>query len=396
MPVPGSFDRRRSTDELGDDDDDGMPTTQATPLLPVTNPFSAASVHSARSASAGNMSKGKAPRRYSNGYASRNVRTSTASPQVDVDGGIEAAAPNGPAGMSFCVRFTDGSEDLLDIWVGERESVGQVKRRIRLLRPSLVVDGRPRRLRLIQLGRLLTDGTFLVPYTVQLLSKRAKLVQKATKPNSQALLEGLEAVGREIGVNVRAPSAIATGNSTDKTKDADDAKGKGKERRTEFDGTEVQEDERVWLQCSVGEPMDDEEMLASGEQEKAQAAQITPLQGFDRLRDAGFSEEDITSMRAEFRRNQGVNIEGDDDEHARALEDQWMEGLTGQNEAAASADGLQDRYWTTLLQGVCIGFFVPFLPFFFFRSQAFSRAMSIAIVLGTFINVTFGLLRMFN
>lgn len=40
-----------------------------------------------------------------------------------------------------------------------------------------------------------------------------------------------------------------------------------------------------------------------------------------------------------------------------------------------------------MLQGVCIGFFVPFLPWFFFRAQMFSRTMSIAIVLGAFINV---------
>ncbi|KAM0792312.1 hypothetical protein ACM66B_004998 [Microbotryomycetes sp. NB124-2] len=392
MPLPGSFDRGRSSDDLDDDDD--ASASHTTPLLPVTNPFSAAAAQSARAAHASSASKGKSTMFHHNGHVPRGAQALD-----DAQDSTDAASADGPAGMSFCVRFTDGSEDLLDIWVGERESVGQVKRRIRLLRPSLVVDGRPRRLRLIQLGRLLTDGTFLVPYTVQLLSKRAKLVQRATKPNSQAILEGLEAVGREIGVNMRAPgSTNATAAAAEKGKGTDDSKGKGKEKehRNSFQGTEAEEDERVWLQCSVGEPMDDEEMATAAEQDKAQATQITPLQGFDRLRDAGFSEEDINSMRAEFRRNRGVNVEGDDDEHARALEDQWMEGLTGQNEAAATADGLQDRYWTTLLQGVCIGFFVPFLPFFFFRSQAFSRAMSIAIVLGAFINVTFGLLRMFN
>ena len=77
---------------------------------------------------------------------------------------------------------------------------------MRFLRPSLSIDGRPRRLRLIQLGRLLTDGTLLVPYTVSLLSRRAKLVQQQSEATRDALfagaLEGLEAVGREMGVNV--------------------------------------------------------------------------------------------------------------------------------------------------------------------------------------------------
>ncbi|KAK4058836.1 hypothetical protein OIO90_000282 [Microbotryomycetes sp. JL221] len=372
MALPGSFANQDSGGNYSDDEDDLAPgnfasssASQRAPLLPlpVTStvaPFST----TPRSHSIGHThlaSKRKQPTStYSDGDG-HAFGTGAIDDDEDEDG---STTRPGPAGMSFCVRFTDGSEDLLDIWVGEKESVGQVKRRIRLLRPALVVD---------------------VPYTVQLLSKRAKLVQSAAKPNSQALLEGLEAVGREIGVNVTGSNDKVNGKRLE-----GDHKGKGKETQTVADG-----DERVWLQCSVGEPMDDEEI--AGEQDKVQqTAQITPLQGLDRLRDAGFSEEDISSMRAEFRRTHASNLEGDDDEHARALEDQWMEGLTGQNEAAAAADGLSDSYWTTLLQGVCIGFFVPFLPFFFFRTQVFSRGMSIAIVLGAFINLVFGLLRMFN
>lgn len=50
-----------------------------------------------------------------------------------------------------------------------------------------------------------------------------------------------------------------------------------------------------------------------------QLQQIVPLQGFDRLRDAGFSDEDIENMRTEFRRSRAgasvaaasnVNVEG--------------------------------------------------------------------------------------
>lgn len=43
----------------------------------------------------------------------------------------------------------------------------------------------------------------------------------------------------------------------------------------------------------------------------------------------------------------------------------------------------------TLLQGVTVGFFIPFLPFFFFRTQIFSKRMQMAIVLGAFINVLY-------
>lgn len=117
---------------------------------------------------------------------------------------------------------------------------------MRFLRPSLSIDGRPRRLRLIQLGRLLTDGTLLVPYTVALLSRRAKLVQQESEATRDALLagalEGLEAVGREMGVSV-STSAREEGKG----------KGKGKEG-------EEEEDDRVWLHCSIGDAMEDEEI----------------------------------------------------------------------------------------------------------------------------------------
>lgn len=120
----------------------------------------------------------------------------------------------------------------------------------------MTVDGRPRRLRLIQLGRLLTDGTFLVPYTTQLLSRRARLVRQETQGNGEALfegaLEGLEAVGREIGVSVRSEKEDGVPK---------DVEGKGKEAEGKniLAGTDA-EDNRVWLHCSVGDGMEDDEI----------------------------------------------------------------------------------------------------------------------------------------
>ena len=113
---------------------------------------------------------------------------------------------------------------------------------------------------MIQLGRLLTDGTYLVPYTVQLLSRRAKLVRDETQPNREAFLQGVEALGREIGVNVRDEKSEKKDSATDK--------GKGKVKWDGLEGTEAEEDKRVWLHCSVGEPMDDEEI--EGEKDKIQ------------------------------------------------------------------------------------------------------------------------------
>lgn len=46
---------------------------------------------------------------------------------------------------SFSIRFTDGTPDLRDLWIGSSETVREVQRRIRSLRPSLA----SRRLRLV-------------------------------------------------------------------------------------------------------------------------------------------------------------------------------------------------------------------------------------------------------
>ncbi|BGO89436.1 hypothetical protein NBRC10512_006354 [Rhodotorula toruloides] len=303
------------------------------------------------------------------------------SPDGSSDQAVDDAEPRKK--LVFCVRFTDGqTEDLVDLWVGEKETVREVKRRIRLLRPdTLTENGKPRRLRLIQLGRLLPDGVFLLPYTLQLVSRRAK----AVSPNSAAdvgVKEGLQAVGRGIGKVVRGTMGERAGE--DEMSLLEKGKGREDERGT---GEDEVEEEQIWLHCSVGEPIEDEEPT----EEKDQTAQITPLQGFDRLRDAGFSEQDIENLRAEFRDSR--QTEADDEEHQRALEEQWMSGMTGQEEAVAG-DSAGTGHYYSLLKGVCIGFFVPFLPLFFFRTQIFTRRMQIAVILGIVVNLGFGILRL--
>lgn len=52
-----------------------------------------------------------------------------------------------------------------------------------------------------------------------------------------------------------------------------------------------------------------------------------------------------------------------DDEHARELEERWIDSLDG----GASAASRSSPVPTTILQGILVGFFFPLLPFFFFR-----------------------------
>ncbi|GAA6013144.1 hypothetical protein JCM11491_005195 [Sporobolomyces phaffii] len=289
-------------------------------------------------------------------------------------------------GCTFAVRFTDGTTpDVVDLYVTPRETVRDVKHRLRLIRPAELQDPdhRPRRLRLIQLGRILADGVCLVPYTLQLAENRKKLELSTTAS------PGI--VGK-VGSFLK--DGIGTGDDDEQSRlergeaGPVDAKGKGKECSGERDA-----EEQIWLHCSVGDVIQDEE--AATNEMPVVEQQTTPLQGFDRLREAGFSEEEIETMRAEFRERRGVYTEpGDDDdaEHQRALEEQWMSGMTGQEEASGDSTGT--GHYVTLLKGVCVGFFMPFLPLFFFRTQVFSRRMQMAIVLGILVNLGFGLLRL--
>jgi DUF2407 C-terminal domain len=122
-------------------------------------------------------------------------------------------------------------------------------------------------------------------------------------------------------------------------------------------------------------------------------AQIQPARGFDRLTAAGFSEADIANFRRQFHSQSSANyldteFETEeeceffyihpvknccfiyacihlDSEHARALEEQWIDSLD--NTATASLSQTSSTN-SSVLQGIILGFFFPLLPFFFMRT----------------------------
>ena len=56
-----------------------------------------------------------------------------------------------------------------------------------------------------------------------------------------------------------------------------------------------------------------------------------------------------------------------DEEHARALEEQWIDALGSGGTGASSGSPESDSRARAVLNGIVIGFFFPLLPFFFFR-----------------------------
>ncbi|KAF4621039.1 hypothetical protein D9613_000362 [Agrocybe pediades] len=264
-----------------------------------------------------------------------------------------------PTCRDLVVRFTEGVPDLT-ISVDKLDSVRDVKRRIRQTRPEL----QNRRLRLIHSGRLLTDGTLLYAWL-------ASLEERQQRADSLA---------------------------------ADAGAGSGAEAK--------KKESTTWIHCSVGPVMKPGE---TEEDARAQTSQIQPLRGFDRLASVGFSPEDIENFRRQFHSQSSTNYldldfatEEEYDEHARALEEQWIDSMDNVGTATLSQS---DSSNAAVLQGVLVGFFFPFLPLFFLRNRKpavfwqdgseaeqtssviFSRRMSMGITVGFLVNILFGMWR---
>ncbi|KIK23542.1 hypothetical protein PISMIDRAFT_455869 [Pisolithus microcarpus 441] len=258
--------------------------------------------------------------------------------------------PNSPSGFrELTIRFTEGNPDLV-LRVVEKDSVRDVKVKIAIERPQLA----DRRLRLIHAGRLLTDGIRLHPWLTALEEKQHRVTSTSEESHPPA------------------QSSMIT-----------------------------------WLHCSVGPVIE----RGTESEERPQVAQIQPLSGFDRLATAGFSEEDIANFGRQFHGQSSANyldlaMENDDDydEHARALEEQWIDSL----DDAGNAQLAQSSSQMMVIRGVVLGFFFPIIPFFFLRaskpaafwddgtqveateSVIFQRKTQVGIVFGFLVNLLFG------
>ncbi|KAJ1943578.1 hypothetical protein EC988_006201 [Linderina pennispora] len=111
-----------------------------------------------------------------------------------------------------------------------------------------------------------------------------------------------------------------------------------------------------------------------------------PARGFDRLRDAGFSDEDIENLRVQFHRANGTNM--DDTENARAIEDSWMDSTA--QDAPQETPAFGSMYH--MLGGLLMGYFggVLVLPWLK-NSNVFSRQHQMGLLCGIIFNFSFGI-----
>jgi DUF2407 C-terminal domain len=114
---------------------------------------------------------------------------------------------------------------------------------------------------------------------------------------------------------------------------------------------------RLWIHCSLGEQLSDEEFEKEERVNQTQSTLPLPV-GFDRLRSAGFTDDDIASLRAQFQRFHASRT-GDEDDNMdiTAMEERWLDETIGLGGGPSSVDGApSDGYEETVL-GFLIGYF---------------------------------------
>ncbi|WRT67947.1 uncharacterized protein IL334_004921 [Kwoniella shivajii] len=346
----------------------GSSNTESEPLLPISIPSSTAPSRSRLSArryitptspinNTKNKGKGKGKGKareddiesgITSVYNDNNEEEQEEQEQEEEDDGIKLKRKVEKRGRHVTIIFSNESDltggGNLDCWVEDGENVGSVKDQIKTLRPSL----HSHNLRLIHSGRLLTDGILLLPWL--------RSLEERVRRQAAGVGGDVENVLKEVGL-------------TEDLSDSDpDPRGHGNglglgvgsnESRSKKD-----ENERVWLHCIVGGK--EEKSSSTSEHEEPSAPR---RRGFDVLLDAGLSADDVAAMRRQFYESRGEEVpegmEGGDvnDEHARALEEQWIEGDMTAETASTTSEGM----YTSILHGLLTGFLFPILPWFFFR-----------------------------
>lgn len=107
----------------------------------------------------------------------------------------------------------------------------------------------------------------------------------------------------------------------------------------------------------MGEQLSDDEFETEERDKQTQSTLPLPV-GFDRLRSAGFSDDDIASLRAQFQRFHGARV-GDDEQtvDVTAMEERWLDETIGLGGGPSVSDGAPSDSYEETLFGFMIGYF---------------------------------------
>ncbi|CDK24559.1 unnamed protein product [Kuraishia capsulata CBS 1993] len=166
---------------------------------------------------------------------------------------------------------------------------------------------------------------------------------------------------------------------------------------------------QVYVHCLVGDELSAQELQKEDELDNKQPeTSTTPAPvGFDRLLSQGFSQQDVLELRQQFQRMHGnLSTQRQSAEDIRQLEDRWIDstvnnefddfaapGGAGNAALGGSHDSDANR---DLLVGILIGCFLGVFALFLLKLElgdVFNKRTRMAVVAGTFVNFSFGLVR---
>ncbi|KAG1149050.1 hypothetical protein G6F37_001547 [Rhizopus arrhizus] len=111
--------------------------------------------------------------------------------------------------------------------------------------------------------------------------------------------------------------------------------------------------------------------------------------GFDKLRDSGFTEEDIQYIRTQFHRLHGTTVDRTSKE-AKNLEEQWLN-----RNGETLVDEIVEGTYKEMVWGFIFGLFLGIICLFWFRNYVFSKKKRTGIVAGMLINISFGIFHVY-
>ncbi|ANB13258.1 Dsc3p [Sugiyamaella lignohabitans] len=277
-----------------------------------------------------------------------------------------------PLGVTIIIKMSDGSFQDIPLEIDNilEVTVSQLRRMIRQKAGGTTLN---RRLRLIYGGKILNDLTNVA----------------------------VEVAGVEL-----APDSASISTTGSSSKPAPKVV-KGPKSK------------RIYVHCAIGDILTPAELAKEGEYDKRIPTRSTlpELRGFDRLRDTGFTDEDIVQLRQQFGRLYGTSpapgatsgeaqpnsdgvvdttgVQGDrrNEEEMTRLEEQWIE--TGVADGPPDIAALMGGDYLDDLVGTLIGMFLGILVVILVNesSTLFSKRQQKFILLGSAVNISYALLR---
>ena len=295
--------------------------------------------------------------------------------------------------LAIIIKFSSNSPDSrVDVDDVGGKTISWLKSEIR---SGMDTATARRRMRLIYLGRVLLDSSPLSslqpPTPPSQSTTSTNLTTTTTTTTSSSSTTTTTAAAAAAVMRGSNTSIMGMGGFTPSEHPENVVSRKGKERSNPPVPV-------VYIHASLGdeltaEQLANEKMRADAEEIKSgQVPSVAPAaRGFDRLREMGFTDGEVASLRDQFQR--AHMRDEDDEETLRLLEERWID----EGETTTTVMGWNGTY-EEMMVGVCIGFFTGILSVWILwegssGAWGISKRCQLAIVAGLLVNISFACLK---